>query len=200
MKDSGIKWIGKIPAHWKVGKIKYVASFTKGKIPAHTNRDGIGVPYIGATEMIKKSFSIYTDDRDLPVCQPNDLLILWDGANAGIVANGLSGVVSSTVVKVSLTDKKIDSQYFYYLLKYAETYFRDKVGGTTIPHMNSSYIDDIPLLMFSQKEQKAIADYLDEKCGKIDELIRLKEQKIQSLKEYKKSLIYEYVTGKKRVG
>ena len=64
----------------------------------------------------------------------------------------------------------------------------------TMDNMNNSYIASAPI-----EEQQSIADYLDKKCGEIDELIAIKQSKIDSLKEYKKSIIYEYVTGKKEV-
>jgi len=68
-----------------------------------------------------------------------------------------------------------------------------------VVHISASAIGNIIIAFPDINEQKKIADYLDEKCSKIDKLIEIKQQKIEKLNEYKKSLIYEYVTGKKEV-
>lgn len=193
-KDSGIEWIGEIPEDWKKNRFKYSGRFVKGKIPNTINSEGIGIPYIGASEMNSREFKNFTEDSSVVLCDEKDILILWDGANAGNVATDLQGVVSSTIVKYSLYNKKAVQRYVYYLLKYAEKYFKDKVNGTTIPHMNSQYIDDIPLLLPSMSVQENIADYLDKKCSQIDELIANNQSQIDKLKEYKQSVITQVVT------
>ena len=199
MRDSGIPWIGEIPQEWNIKRFKYAGVFRKGKLPKETNIEGSGLPIIGASEMLGKPYRMFSIDTDIPKCTFSDIIILWDGANAGMVASNLCGIISSTAVAYSCNDKECDSWYLFYLLKGMERYFKDKVFGTTIPHMNMQYIDDIPRLCPSLAEQKAIADFLDEKCAEIDELIAVKQQKIETLKEYKKSIIYEYVTGKREV-
>lgn len=193
-KDSGIEWIGEIPEDWKKNRFKYSGRFVKGKIPNTINSEGIGIPYIGASEMNSREFKNFTEDSSVVLCDEKDILILWDGANAGNVATDLQGVVSSTIVKYSLYNKKAVQRYVYYLLKYAEKYFKDKVNGTTIPHMNPQYIDDIPLLLPSMSVQENIADFLDKKCSQIDELIANNQSQIDKLKEYKQSVITQAVT------
>ena len=71
------------------------------------------------------------------------------------------------------------------------------VGTRKDPNINQEIVKNLNVPFPPLAEQQAIADYLDKKCGEIDELITIKQQKIESLKEYKKSVIYEYVTGKK---
>ena len=193
-KDSGIEWIGKIPEMWEYKRFKYSGVFEKGKLPDSSNIERIGLPIIGASEMLGKDARTYTSDTTVPKCSVDDILILWDGANAGITASGLNGVVSSTAVKYTCIDKSIFPKYVAYLLKYGENYFKEKVNGTTIPHMNMVYINDIPLLCPPFSVQQHIADYLDSKCGEIDSLIALQEQMIESLKAYKQSVITEAVT------
>ena len=72
-------------------------------------------------------------------------------------------------------------------------------AGSAQPNISSKAIGEFPIIIMPPTEQRAIADYLDEKCADIDSLIQTKQSKIDSLKEYKKSIIYEYVTGKKEV-
>jgi type I restriction enzyme S subunit len=193
-KDSGIEWIGAVPEFWQYKRFKYSGVFEKGKLPLSSNIERIGLPIIGASEMLGKDARTYTSDQSVPRCKEDDILILWDGANAGITSSGLNGVVSSTAVKYTCKDKDILPKYVAYLLKYAEHYFKEKVNGTTIPHMNMAYINDIPLLCPSLHEQQRIVDYLDEKCGELDSLIELQEQMIEKLKAYKQSVITEAVT------
>lgn len=194
MKDSGIPWIGEIPKDWGNLKFKYSGSFQKGKLPKEFNVEGNGYPIIGASEMLGKTPRLYSLEADLPVCDIEDILILWDGANAGIVSTNHKGIISSTTVRYSCADKRCSSGYVFYLFKSVEPYFREKVFGTTIPHMNMEYINDVPLLLPTLAEQKAIAEFLDRKCGDIDELVSLQEQMIEELKAYKQSVITEAVT------
>lgn len=194
MKDSGIEWIGEIPDNIPLWRIKFLVSAVKGKIPKTLNKEGLGFPYIGAFEMNGNQVTQYTDSKDIVCCNKKDILILWDGANAGLVATGKVGVVSSTVIRLRLLSDKVHSLYLFYLLKYAEKYFRDKVSGTTIPHMSFSHIDDIPFIAFYYNTQQRIADFLDDKCAKIDSLIAHEEATIEELKAYKQSVITEAVT------
>ena len=194
MVNSGIPWLGDIPKDWDKHRFKYAGTLQKGKLPTETNLDGNGLPIIGASEMLGKPFRQFSTDVGLPECNESDILVLWDGANAGIVASNLCGIVSSTAAKYSCADSRCDSNYTYYLLKGVESYFKDKVFGTTIPHMNSDYIDDVPLLLPSLEEQQKIASFLDRKCAEIDEMIALQEKIVDELKAYKQSVITEAVT------
>ena len=194
MKDSGIPWIGEIPKEWRNLKFKYSGSFQKGKLPNEFNVEGNGYPIIGASEMLGKTPRQYSLEADLPVCDIEDILILWDGANAGIVSTNHKGIISSTTVRYSCVDKRCSSRYVFYLFKSVEPYFREKVFGTTIPHMNMEYINEVPLLLPTLAEQRTIAEFLDRKCGEIDELVDLQDKMIEELKAYKQSIITETVT------
>ena len=194
MRHSGIEWIGEIPKEWIPARFRYSGCFIKGKLPATQNNENKGFPVIGASEMLGKEPRLYTEDSNIPMCSDEDILILWDGANAGIIANKCKGAVSSTAVKYSCTDKRFNKQYMFYLLKNAEPFFKSKVGGTTIPHMNTRYIDEYLCILPPLLEQQKIANYLDKVCGEVDEMIALQEQMIEELKAYKQSVISEAVT------
>ena len=194
MKDSGIAWIGEIPKGWIRAKYRYSGVFTKGKLPNEQNIECLGKPIIGASEMLGKECRNFSLDTNIPTCQKQDVLILWDGANAGIVANNCDGIVSSTVVKYECTDENFDSQFLFYLFKNGEHFFKSKVNGTTIRHMNQKYIDEYLCIHPPLPEQQKIAEFLDRKCGEIDELVALQEKMIEELKAYKQSVITEAVT------
>ena len=193
-KDSKSIFIGEIPNHWNLGNFRYMGEFTKGKLPSSSNTEGIGMPIIGATEMLGKDCRLFTENVDVPQCDKDDILILWDGANAGITSSHHKGVVSSTAVKYHCTNKNINKLYLAFLFKAAENLFKEKVNGTTIPHMNIKYINEIPLLIPPFTEQVQIASFLDKKCGEIDELLAVQEQMINELQAYKQSIITKAVT------
>ena len=139
MKDSGIEWIGQIPEDRKLIRSKYALSYIKGRIPTETNTEQNGVPYIGASDLDNLSgrseYSIYTRDTDIPVCGYEDILVLWDGARAGLIGRNHMGAISSTIVKIIPNDD-IDKRFFFWYLKGFEKYLYECVNGTTIPHMN----------------------------------------------------------------
>ena len=193
-KDSGSTWIGQIPSGWELGNFRYYGEFTKGKLPSSTNVEAKGLPIIGASEMLGKECRTFTEETNVPLCKPDDILILWDGANAGIISSHHTGVVSSTAVKYSCLNPDVNKNYLFYLLKSVEPFFKEEVNGTTIPHMNMKYINEVPLLIPSSKEQQSIASFLDTKCGEIDSLISLQEEMISELQAYKQSVITEAVT------
>ncbi len=197
MKDSGIEWIGQIPEDRKLIRSKYALSYIKGRIPTETNTEQNGVPYIGASDLDNLSgrseYSIYTSDTDIPVCGYEDILVLWDGARAGLIGRNHMGAISSTIVKIIPNDD-IDKRFFFWYLKGFEKYLYECVNGTTIPHMNKKYIEDISMLDWSLDDQIRIADFLDEKCSKIDRYIEKQQQIIDKLKAYKQAVITEAVT------
>lgn len=193
-KDSGSIWIGEIPSHWNIGNFRYFGEFTKGKLPSTTNIEGKGLPIIGASEMLGKECRTFTEETNVPLCNSDDILILWDGANAGIISSRHKGVVSSTAVKYHCLSSKIDKNYLFYYLKSVEPFFKDKVNGTTIPHMNIKYINEVPMLIPTPQEQTSIVNLLDQKCKEIESLISLQEEMITELQAYKQSVITEAVT------
>lgn len=197
-KDSGIEWIGEIPSTKNILRSKYYLVYQKGKNPSILNTDKVGVPYIGASDLDDISgnanYENYTTEEFLPAAQKNDVLILWDGARAGLIGKNHSGVISSTIVNLLTNEKYINKNFLYFYLKGFENFLYDRVNGTTIPHMNRKYIEELEFIDFSLKEQEAIAGYLDRKCGAIDETIEKQKSVIEKLKEYKQSIITQAVT------
>lgn len=199
MKDSGVEWIGKIPKGVEQERLKYDVKFEKGSNPKNLNINYEGLPYVGASDFGNKNYKIFTTDTNLPICDREDLLILWDGARAGIVDYGHEGVVSSTIVKVKNLSENIYSKYFNWYMKSFEKYLIDMSNGTTIPHMNRKFIENLHIIKFPIDYQKKITNFLDEKTSDFDNIISKKEKLIEKLEEAKKSLISEGVTGKVKV-
>ena len=197
MKDSGIEWVGQIPEDKNIIRNKYLLKYIKGAIPSETNTNQVGIPYIGASDLENiygdANYSTYTTDYSVPQCEKKDILILWDGARAGLIGKNHEGAISSTIVKIA-SCPTISSQFLYWYLKGFEKYLYDCVNGTTIPHMNKTYIENLQMITWSKEEQSRIADFLDDKCGKIDRYIEKQRQIIEKLKAYKQSVITEAVT------
>ena len=197
MKDSGVEWIGEIPEDVEVVNNKYLLEFIKGKNPNEINIDKIGLPYIGASDLDMDGdiheYSNYCN-QDLPLASKDDTLILWDGARAGLIGIGHEGYISSTIIKVIPKVDYINKKFWYWYLKGFQPLMNDWVGGTTIPHMNRKFINEICLLKFPLIQQQAIANFLDQKVSEIDYILEKTRESIEEYKKYKQSLITEAVT------
>lgn len=197
MKDSGIEWIGEIPEDWEVINNKYLLDFIKGKNPSEITTDKVGLPYIGASDLdIDGDIHEYSNycDEDLPKATREDTLILWDGARAGLIGIGHEGYISSTIVKVIPRVDYISKKFWYWYLKGFQPVMNDWVGGTTIPHMNRKFINEIYFLDFPTERQQKIASFLDKKVAEIDHILEKTSESIEEYKKYKQSIITEAVT------
>lgn len=188
MRDSGIEWIGSIPKHWEVARLKFYASIDSGDAISNEQIDSDGeYPVFGGGE-IMGYYSQYNTDED-------KLIIGRVGARCGCVTMPKQKCWASDnalVLKSCLSLK-----YTYHLLQ-AINLNRLNTSNAQ-PLITATKVKNVFIPLTPPTEQQAIADYLDEKCADIDALIATKQQKIDSLKEYKKSIIYEYVTGKREV-
>lgn len=197
MKDSGVEWIGEIPEHWNIERLKFNVSINAEK------QSSLDLPYI-ALEHIE-GFSgkrIKTDN----VYEVDGAIV----AHSGEILFGKLRPYLAKVYKVEeetyvssefavFSAETIDNQYLkWYMLSYG---FLDTVNastyGTKMPRANIDFIKNMYIPVFDVQEQEKIALYLNEKSSKIDQLIAIKQSKIEKLEQYKRSLIYEYVTGKK---
>ena len=190
LKDSGIEWIGDIPEHWKIVKIKYLAKVKSGDS-------------ISSNKIIQEGiYEVYGGNGLMGYCNKKNV----DGFNIII---GRVGALCGNVRLISdskyITDNALilncfDNAlypYMYIMLKAAN--LNNLNTSNAQPLITGSKVLNVPLPIPSISEQQSIADYLDQKCIEIDELISIKQQKIEKLKDYKKSLIFECVTGKRKV-
>ena len=197
MCDSGVVCIGEIPSHWEVKSLRFVLEnldYLREPISAeHRERNNPIYDYYGASGVIDKIDYYNVDDKVL--------LIGEDGANLRMrnlpliyKASGKFWVNNHAHIL-----KPISDNYDYLALLLEALDYTDFITGSAQPKLSQDNLKKIRLCIPPLTEQQAIADYLDEKCADIDSLIQTKQSKIDSLKEYKKSIIYEYVTGKREV-
>lgn len=197
MKDSGVEWIGAILNDKCILRNKYLLTYNKGKIACETNMKGVGIPYIGASNLDNiygdSHYELFTTDINVPEVEKEDVLILWDGARAGLIGTNHFGAISSTIVKI-VPLCEIYRHFLYWYLKGYEQYLYDCVNGTTIPHMSRSYIESLFWINWTFDEQQHIAKFLDRKCAQFDAIITKQQAVIERLKLYKQSVITEAVT------
>lgn len=207
--DSGVQWIGRIPNSWKIIKLKYEADIRRGRF-SHRPRndpdyyDG-KYPFIqtGDITASRKYITSYTqtlNERGLKVSNsfPKDTICMSIAANIGDVAI-LSFDACFPDSIVGIGSKKIEINYLYYALKNMKERLLSVATISTQQNINVEILKDEFIALPPVDEQKQISNYLDRKSEAIDRIVYQKKYLIDKLNEYKKSLIYEVVTGKKEV-
>ena len=204
MKDSGIEWIGEIPVHWKICKNRYLFKENVRKCNGTerslslSQADGL-IPTAEMKENAMKSSS-YENWKAVKV---DDIVLNRFKAHLGVLFRAkLEGMVSFHYgVYEAITE--LYPQYFEYLYhsdNYRYVYSIMSNGMVVgLQNLSNTNFYRVDCVVPTLEEQIQISEYLDTKCTEIDNLISIKLSKIDSLKEYKKSIIYEYVTGKKEV-
>ena len=205
MKDSGVEWIGEIPEHWDTIRIKQLLRERKersvnGEEEPLSMSQKLGlVP----TKMLDIVPNMATSFVGAKLAYIDDLVFNKLKAHLGVFSvSKYDGLVSPDYA-VYFSTGLCNLKYLEYLFKTPQciSEFRKRstgiAAGLTRLYTDGLFAIECPLP--SKEEQQQIAEYLDQKCEQIDRLIAIKQQKIEKLQQYKKSLIYEYVTGKKEV-
>lgn len=215
MKDSGVEWIGEIPESWAIKRAKYVAtSIFKGN--GITKEDIVvdgDTPCVRYGEIYSKyniSFrqcATRTNKSNLSVLQYfnyGDILFAGTGELVEEIGKNIVYLGETECLAggdIIVLRHKQNPVFLNYALYATYSQMQKSCGKAKLKvvHISASEIGNIYVAEPSIAEQQQIAEYLDKKCADIDKLISIKQQKIEELKEYKKSFIYEYVTGKKEV-
>lgn len=208
MKDSGTPWCPLIPIHWKYANPK--ALFTQRLDRAYpgdkqlTASQEYGVIYqdeymeLTGTKIVTvmKDFSI------LKHVEPNDFVISMRSFQGGLEYSERRGSISSAYVMLIPNNEYVYPPFYRWFFK-SSKYINAIQSTSNLVRdgqaMRYANFVQVPLFIIPLDEQKQISEYLDEKVRKIDELLKSKNNQLEILAEYKKSLIYEYVTGKKEV-
>lgn len=210
MKDSGVEWIGKVPVQWQMIETKYLFDVCSGATPTTSNSKNWDGDIIWVTPADYKTEDIYVSrgrrnlsQIGLSSCSasliPTGNLIFSKRAPIGAIAINSVDLCTNQGCLGCIVKKVLVLKYYYYIMSIATKQYELLGSGTTFKEISCKNFCDFALPYPTIYEQRKIADYLDDKCSKIDKLIEIKQAKIEKLQEYKKSLIYEYVTGKKEV-
>ena len=197
MKDTGIEWIGNIPSSWVCCKQKYVISLINGRAFKDTEFEEDGkyrILRVGNLFSNPKWYSSNLELEDDKYCDNGDLLYAWSMSYGPYIWNGEKVIYHYHIWKAKLLNNLSKRFAYYYLIALSDSIKSDVHETTmsfiTMKSMNNSYIA-FPEDIF---EQQAIADYLDETCSKIDEIIAEAKASIDEYKELKQSVIFEAVT------
>uniref|UniRef100_UPI0040264553 restriction endonuclease subunit S n=1 Tax=Ruminococcus bicirculans (ex Wegman et al. 2014) TaxID=1160721 RepID=UPI0040264553 len=201
MRNSGVQWIGEIPTHWTLIRIGSLYGLRTQKV------SDIDYPPLSVTKMgvlpqldtVAKTNA--HDDRKLIV--KGDFVINSRSDRRGSCGisdyTGSVSLINTVLFPITEMNPRYYNWYFH-TVGFADEFYRwghgivDDLWTTGWQDMKNILISVPPL-----DEQQRIADYLDSKCAEIDNIITEKKQQIETIEEYKKSLIFEYVTGKKEV-
>ena len=199
MKDSGVEWIGKINHRFSLIKLKYICSILdqyRKPISADKRSQSGSVlyDYYGASGAIDKIDDYTIDDHVM--------LIGEDGANLRMrnlplmyEVNGKAWI--NNHAHILKPTERVDFYYLFYALE--ELDINPYITGSAQPKLSQEKLQNIWVPLPDLEEQQEIATYIRSKCAEIDGLIAKKEQLVKELESYKKSLIYEVVTGKREV-
>lgn len=211
MKDSGVEWIGEVPEEWSVKPFKALAGM-KGS-SEYTARDivdeGEGAILLSPSNINDNELNLskrtYISqkkyDKSTTKIQRGDLLFTKTASVGKCVIYDSDEPAMPNPQLVVLKNIKCLPKFLYYSMvsDVMQAPTKMYVYGSVIPTISQLNLGRIKIPVPSPEEQQQIADYLDEKCKNIDNRVQKRKQQLEWLKEYKKSLIFDYVTGKKRV-
>ena len=217
MKDSSVEWVGIIPASWTSSRLGY-----ETYIRARLGWKGLkadeyvdeGYAFISAfniqnNKLVWTPLNYITKERydESPEIKLHigDVIIVKDGAGIGKCARidslPMGETAPNSSIGVITPLAKLNYRYLAYYLQSAifNNLILKLLNGMGVPHLTQEVLNKTPILLPPKQEQVRIANFLDSKCCEIDSAIETKKKQIDILDAYKKSLIYEYVTGKKEV-
>ena len=208
VKQSGIDWIKVIPSHWNIITPKALFSLRKEKAKEGerqlTASQQYGVIYQDEYMQLTgaKIVTVMKDFDILKHVESGDFVISMRSFQGGLEYSENTGSISSAYVMLIPNLKYVYPRFYRWLFK--SSFYINALQSTSNmvrdgQAMRYSNFVQVPLYVVPLSEQEEIASYLDEKCAYIDRLIDLKQQKIEKLKDYKKSVIYEAVTGKTNI-
>jgi len=214
MKESGIEWIGKVPKGWKVIKIKQVGKTSSGATPSRSKEfdyfENASIPWIKTLDLndsniFESSEKITQEALNKSSCSimPIDTVCVAMYGGAGTIGKcgqlKIQAATNQAICSIVCNEKIFSNFLLYHLIAIRQYWMYYALGTRKDPNINQNVVSEMKIILPPLPEQKAIAEYLDKKCAAIDEIIAEKENLITDLELYKKSLIYETVTGKRKV-
>ena len=211
MKDSGIDWIGQVPQRWGVKAIKYIFDeIGSGSTPKSDNEifyDG-DINWIQSGDLYQTdtvtsvsktiSYQGFNSTSALKIYQPPFVALAMYGASVGNVAvSYIDACVNQAVVVMLGASEKV--RFGKYAIEASKNNLIFSAQGGTQPNISQNLIKNWSIPQPKNEEQEQIADFLDEKTVQIDKLIQIKNKQIENINKQRQTLIFDYVTGKRRV-
>lgn len=210
LKDSGIEWVGKIPAHWECkpigiffreisrknidGAVTNSLKFTYGSIVPKPDFDADNDEYVAKTIL---NYNVV----DFGTIMINGLNLNYDLISQRVALVQSKGIITSAYLAIKAKSEiEMNPYYAMYAFKFYDYCMAfHNMGEGVRKTLGFEELKHVYFMLPPVQEQNAIVSYLDEKCSEIDATIADKQKQLETLDEYKKSLIFEYVTGKKEV-
>ena len=186
--------IGKIPKEWMVDRFNNLFSYVKGKKPKSLFENPCEgcLPYLTTDYLRSGNLSQFAKvEKGTIAVKENDVLLLWDGSNAGEFFQGKIGILASTMVKIEPKVENLLNVFAYYYMKYKfEPILKSSTKGTGIPHVDSTVLDSLIFPIPPLEEQWGIAEVL----SSVDQAIEATERLVKKLEEIKRGLMRELLT------
>jgi len=202
MKDSGIEWIGEIPKHWNIMKLKRLVNLSQGiQIPEDKQIDGEEKGYVrflrivDFTDNAKSRYVNKFDNNSF--LEKDEIVMIRYGASAGKVFRGLKGVFANNMFKL-ISNYLLTNNFLFDFLnqQLVQDHITEMSPVNTMPNINHNIVYDLNIPLPSLNEQKQITNFIYSKTAKIDSLISKIQLQISTLQEFRTSLISSAVTGK----
>ena len=211
MKDSGIEWIGEIPNHYQIGKLKHLCNENQRSLSNSTDPNYelnyIEISDVNSEGVIGNSTPyIFSESpsRCRRIVQKGDVIVSTVRTylkSIGLIEEEVEDLICSTGFSVLTPNTEINSKYLFYLLR-TEWFISMVISnseGVSYPSIQSEKLMNIDVIFCEFSEQQQMVKYLDEQTQLIDKTVSIEEDRIELLKEYRQSLISELVTGKRKV-
>lgn len=215
MKESGVSWLGKIPESWKLSRLRYQSNIRSGATPS---KDDLSfwngdIPWVSSVEVKSPVIQRTTHNITAKAVRSCSTSVMPQGTLIIVVRSGILQhtlpvsilgkpmAINQDIKAIEFTES-INAKYFYYFCtgnndNLLKVLLKDK---STVDNLSLDYLKSLPTLIPEIKEQSEIVNYLDKKMSSIDSSIQRKKQQLEILRQERQSLIFEYVTGKRRVG
>ncbi len=216
MKDSGVEWIGEIPIHWEIRPLKTITDVRPSNVDKHIYPDEIQVELCNYTDVYKNDFIDKRTPLKVGSCtetefsrfclKKGDVIITKDSETSDdigipcLITEDLTNVVCGYHLTLLRPISVVGGFLFrVFQTQYIKSYFENESNGITRVALGKSSIESTFIVYPPLPEQQQIVDYINHHTSEIDKLISIEQRRIDTLKEYRQSLISEVVTGKVKV-
>lgn len=211
LKDSGVDWIGQIPEGWRTGKIKYYAEISAGSTPDRTNElfwNG-DIPWMASGE-VNQGVVTHTAEKITKLGLRNTSTKLLSKGTVMLALNGqgktkgtaailnIETASNQSLASFDVNNEVVNGYYLYYYFVSNYSNIRG-LKGEDRDGLNLKLVSNIEIPLPNIDEQLKIADFLDKKTEQINQMIAIKKEQIENINKQRQTLIYDYVTGKRRV-
>jgi len=185
-----------LPANWTVKPLGEACKTIKGKKPKNTGPAAVerSVPYINIKAFETGQAEEFAAPGNYPSCERDDVLIVWDGARAGLTGRAVPGYIGSTLAKVY--SEEADNRYLFYFLQSQYGRINSRTKGVGIPHVDPTIFNNIPFPIAPLDQQKRIVAEIEKQFSRLDEAVANLKRVKANLKRYKAAVLKAAVEGR----